>query len=276
MSNMRILITQADSATLSVSPAVVATLPASNLQLPERALVMRTTSTANQQISGTWAAGKLLSGLELDRHNLTSAGTWRLRLYSDAAWTTLVYDSGALLVNPPKSLGELVWGVDPLGAGVFDGWALAFASMWFTPVVAQSFRIDLADAANPDGYLEVCRLMLGHTIEPTWNFEWQPRLAWSESTKQTRTDGGTLRSEAFQPYRSGSVTLPWLTSGDRARFLDLYRTLGRRGDFFVSLYPEQGGMLERDNAMRAKFTGGGEIVHGTAHYFGQTLQFEEA
>lgn len=277
MSNLRLIaVNDVDSATLSASPAVLSTLPASNLQLPERAKVVRTSSTAAQDIKGTWSAAKVVSGCALVRHNLTSSATWRLRLYSDAAWTTLVYDSGAMVATPAKALGELIWGVEPLGVTVFTGWGQAFSDHYFAPISARSFTLTLTDAANPDGYLQASRLFLGYTLEPEANCDWGLKLSWKESSKLSRTDGGSLRVDPYQPYRTLDFNLNWLTSGDRARFLDVFRAAGRRLDVWISVFPGSGGMLERDHAMQARLTGGGDSTHNRYNNWTQPFQLEEA
>lgn len=253
--NIRIITpNDGDDATLTASPSMVATLPQTNLQDISRAKVARTTSLASQDIKGAWTSARVISAAAIMRHNLTSSGTWRLRLYSDAAWSTLVYDSGAVVACPPKLLGELVWGVDPLGASIFTGWALAFSSMFFTAVGAQSFTITLSDAANPAGYMEVSRLFIGGTLEPVINFEWGHDIEWRETTQQERTEGGTLRSDDREPFRRIAFTLAALNEGERAKYLEFTRKAGLRKDFFVSMFPGVGGAKERDYAMAAKLT----------------------
>lgn len=262
MPNLRIIADNlSDSATLSVSPAVVATLPVTNLQLSLRAKVMRTTSTADQQIKGTWTAAQVLSGACLWRHNLTSAATWKLELFSDAAWTTKVYDSGDVLANPGKALGDLIWGVDPLGVNVFTGWGKAFSVMWFASIVAQSWRITIMDSANPAGYLEIGRLFLGLALEPTYNMSYGVALEWVDDSTQSRTDGGSLRSDAAEVYRRLTIRLDWLTDSDRPKWLDITRTAGKRKDVFLSGYPTSGGQLERDHACAGKLTAGAPVKH---------------
>lgn len=253
MPNIRIITpNESDAAVLTAAPALVATLPQTNLQDQARERVARTTGLTAQDIKGVLPSSKWVSALALTRHNLTSVATWRLRLYSDAAWTTLVYDSTAVPAVAAKSLGDLEWGIDPLGASVFTGWAHAFSCMWFAPVIARSFIVTLADGANPAGYMEASRLFLGRYLDSLYNFEWGLRLAWEEDTTQERTDGGTLRSDGVEPNRRMSFRLAWLSPTDRPKFLEWARRDGLRNDFFASGHPTYGGALERDHAMSGK------------------------
>lgn len=271
-----IAINQSDLATMTATPAVVATLPASNLQVQPRAAVMRTTSTADQQIKLTWPSAKILSGAALVRHNLTSAATWSMQIYSDAAWTTLIYDSGAVLASPAKALGDLTWGVDPLGASAFTGWSYAFSSMYFAPVAAQSVKITLSDAGNPAGYLEASRLFLGAHIEPRYTNSYGIKLGWKENTVTTRTDGGSLRSDPTLPYRTLSLNLDWIVPEDRGVVLDALRYVGKRQDIWITIYPGSGGALERDYSMTAKIVNSPDMARPSFGYHTAQLDLEES
>jgi len=276
MNNLRIIADNyADSATLTAAPAVVATLPVTNLQLVPRAQVMRTTSTADQDIKGTWTAPQMLSGCALWRHNLTSSAKWRLKLYSDAAWTTLAWDSGDVDACPPKALNDLLWGLEPLGANVFTGWGKAFSSMWFAGIVTRSFKLTLKDATNPAGFFDASRLFLGTALEPIYNMSYGLRLAWQDDSKQGRTDGGSLRTDAVEPYRSLKMRLEWLTDSDRPKFFDMGRSRGKRKDVFVSCFSGAGGAQERDYAFAAKFTNAADIAHTRHGCYAQDIELEE-
>lgn len=152
-----------DSATLSASPALVTTLPEANLQRARRDAVARSTSAADQTLDATWAAAVAVDAFCVWGHNLTADGTVRARLYTSDNWTgSPVYDSGAVAALPAKPLGELSWGIDPLGTA----WAMAGSTphtvRWLDAVyVIRSARFDLSDSGNPDGYLEAQRLYIG-------------------------------------------------------------------------------------------------------------------
>lgn len=272
-----IIVNAADEATLTASPAVAATLPVTNLQLQSRAKAMRTTSTADQQILGTWTSAQVLSAVVLWRHNLTSAATWRLELFDAASQAgNTVYDSGAVVAAPPKALGDLEWGVDPLGASVFTGWELAYSDLWFTPVVALSFRLTISDATNPAGYFQASRLLLGRYLETETGQSFGYRLTWEEATTLERTDGGTLRSDGADPYRVLELSLEWLTEGERAKFAEMFRRVGRRRDFFVSLFPGSDGARERDYALVGKLTASQGLTHGLPELHQAPFKIEEA
>lgn len=277
MSNLRIITpNDGDAATLSASPALVATLPQANLQDVSRAKVARTTSTALQYYSGTWTTPRIISAAAIVRHNLTSAATWRLLLYSDAALTAVVYDSGNVVACPPKALGDIEWGVDALGASLFSDWALAFSSMFFSPTTAQGFIIAVTDAANPAGYFEISRLFMGRYLSADYNFDWGFGLQWIEDTTQQRTDGGTLRSDASEPRRRMSFRLSALSASDRPKALEWARKSGLRLDSFISLFPADATALGRDCAMAGKLTSMPNITGDFVGNFSGDFMMEES
>jgi len=248
--NLRIIaINEVDSATLSASPALVATLPVGNLQDASRAKVARTTSLSTQWIYGNFAGLKNISGMALVRHNFTAAATLRLKLYSEIdRGGTLVYDSGVQVFGTANGWGEFVWGVDPWGAELFLDWPVKWKDLFFANVQAQSFSLQWDDPANIDTFMQASRLFLGSAFEPATNMSWGFKWGWNERTEQERTEGGSLRSDAGEPYRTVRFNLDFLTDGERAQMGDILRKIGKRKDFFFSGFPLAGGAKERDFA----------------------------
>lgn len=275
--SLRIIVAnEADTATLSASPAVAASLPVTNLQDPSRARVMRTTGLADQQVKATWTVARQVSALALVRHNLTGSGTLRVQLYSDAAWSIQVYDSGALKAWPVAALGDLAWGVDPLAPTVFTGWGRAFSVLWLPSLVtARSLVLTLSDPTNGAGYMEASRLFVGRHMEPDKSFDWGIEMGWREDTRQERTDGGTLRSDATEPYRRMRLKLSWLSESDRPKWVDILRAAGRRKDLFVSA-EQSGGMLERDYTLAAKIVSAPVSARVALGRYEMDFEFEEA
>lgn len=266
----------ADAATLTASPALADTLPAENLQSPERETVARTTGLASQTIDVTLDQARAMSACVLYRGNFTGAATWRVRVYDTPAMGTLLYDSGSQYLAAPKPFGDLEWGVDPLGVTLFTGWGYTFSTLWFPTVIGQFVRIELADAANPDGYMEASRLFIGRYLEPSNMPIAGAHLQWCESTRQERSEGGTLHSEPAAPYRALVVSGIFMGEKDRTSLSDMQRVAGLRKDVFVSMYPTEANARARDHAMQAKLVALDPMpvpLYGTVNC---TLRFQEA
>lgn len=277
MANMRIISTnEADAAVLS-SADFAASLPVGNLQLQGRARVARTVNaTGSKVIEGEWPAPKVLSACVLNGHNLTSSATWRLQGWDGAGQTgALVLDSTALPALRRIGWGVFPFGVAPWGSTVFTGWERAFSVLWFAAVAVRSWRLTLADAGNPAGYLQAKRLLLGNYFEPSVNAQYGLQLGWKEDTSQQRTQASTLRSDAGPQYRRLAGNLSHLDEVERARFMELCRQVGMRREIFVSVFPETGSTQERDYALLGKFTQMPDGSHGNPASWSNTFTIEE-
>ncbi len=274
---MRILSNNlADSATITADPAMVTTLPETNLQNSFREQVARWTDVDLQSIHLAWAsAAKYLSCVCLYRGNFSSTATWRVRCWEDGTMTTAVYDSGTVLINPPTTLGGLEWGVDELGKNLYTDWDYSIAVAWFPPVLTGAVTIDVTDVENPAGYVQAARLFVGAYFEAACGVADGMTLGYRENTQQARTEGGSLRVEAGAFWRTLQIDTRLMGEADRARLIDLARNSGMRYDVFVSVFPERADELERDYQLQARlvqqnpFTTNVPLTHGT------TLTFEE-
>jgi hypothetical protein len=232
----------ADLATITSSD-FAATLPVTNLQTEGRGKVARTSNaTGTKTINGNLAAASSINCVVLSRHNLTSSATWRLQLYSAANQTTQVYDSTAVTPAP--------------AASVFAEWdaVSAFSVLYFSTVAGVlSFRVELANATNPAGYLEAKRLLLGAYFEPATNVEYGLGLDWMDESVQRRTLGSSIRTDGRAKYRRITATMARLTEAERATFADAVRYAGTSREVFVSAWPGATGAQERDYSMVGKF-----------------------
>lgn len=247
----------ADASTLSVTPAVVATMPVTNLQTTARGRKMRTTNLTTQDIKGTSNTGKPIQACVLYNTTLSSNSTIRFRLYSDTAWTTLIYDSGVINVFNIQSLGSYGsnWGFTPLGNSVFAGWGNPYVAHYMpSQLVGSSFILTVTDVGNPAGYWDASRLVVGPILSPTTNIEYGFSFKWEDSSTQYRTGGGSLRTDIAPEgsFRVAKLTLDRATNQDRIAFFEFQRTIGKRKDFFVNVMPMSGGETERDFSIMAK------------------------
>lgn len=213
-----------DSSTLSASPAMVATLPSSNLASPFRSKVARSTSTGYQQITCTFSTtGLSVSGIILGRVNFKTNVTYRIKLYGGAG---LLHDSGNLTTANITNYGT---------TGNETATNIAY---WIeTPVSSVAYvTIDISGGSGMS-YYEIGRLIIGEYIEPTYNLSYNHELSWEENTKQYRTISGSLRSDVALPYRQFSFDIGTIKEEDRELLQDGMKLVGLRKDFFFSIFP---------------------------------------
>lgn len=255
MNKMRMLvINEADTATMTVATGdEVPTLPVGNLGVYNNSRIFRSLSVDETVIVGTLSNIKLLSAVVLWRHNLTNAATFRLELFGGPDATgELLYDSDDIFAAEQKLWTEWDWRIEPLIAGVFDDWAIRYAQHWFAPVICLSFRLTIKDPLNAAGHLDITRLYIGRHFEPTVNFSYGNQLQFGSNESQFRTDDGSLFTQSAPKHRIMKFILDWLTDTDRPALLSAVRHVGRSKDFYVSLYPEQGGQKEVESSFACK------------------------
>ncbi len=278
MSKLRmLLVNEIDAAVLSSGVGTVfsSTLPISNVQQYGNARVARSSTPASVEILGAWTSARWLSGLALYRHNLTATAKFRIELFdSDDQSGVPVFDSELVNALDAKSLSDLDWGIDELGATVFTGWGEAFTNFWFELVAAKSFRITIEDPLNST--IDIARIYLGRYLEPSVNISRGHSNSWRENTEQKRTAGGSLWSHAKLPFRNLRFSLDWLSEDDRTVFMDAIRVVGKRRDIFVSVYPGDGGSKERDYALAGKFTRVPDLVNNQLNNYRSNYEIAEA
>jgi hypothetical protein len=257
---------QADAGTLSVSPAENASFPVANLKTQFRGETLRTTGLSAQQLRAVWPATVSISAIALCRHNLTAAATWRVRLYSDAAFTTSVYDSGSVTAYDNAGMGTL----DAINDASFREYKNSV--LWISATNARSMTIDLTDAGNSDGYLEAARLFAGPYTELTRNFDWDHTLTLVSKSSQGDTFGGSTTSSWGGPIkRELELPMSMLPQTDRDFIFDLIRTKDVNGDFFLSAWPGRGGKETRDYQGWAKLKSWQGIARPLLNYYGSSV-----
>lgn len=268
MNNMRMIVKNLwDEATLTVATGTpISTLPLTHSQTYGRSKTAAITpDTDTTAIKFECSELSLASGLVLYRHWLSSTGLWRLELFNEPDLTgDCVFDSGLIELTPTKTLGELDWLVDPLVSGVFDNWPHKYSQLWFPEVFFQSGRLTLIDSDGRDGLHEFDRVYLGAAFSPQFNFSYSFKHQWVSSEEQRKTAAGSTFSAQRPQARKLEFNLDYLTENERSRLSRAIQTVGVSKDFFISLYPEQGGQKEVEYAMACFFS---EVPPLTGDYF---------
>lgn len=247
---------QVDSARLSSSVATLAGTSVENLKNDRRARVARWDDAALVSVYGDWnGGGAYVSGFCADRLNAEPAATVRFRGWptADRSGGTSI-DTGTVPPYIAPALGDLLFGVTPLGGDFWQGFGgYRYWTPYFARSLIASFQFDISDT-NSAGYIEVGRLILGDYFEPAANADYGLRLGWRENTEQEEMDGGSLPSDGRVPRRAATGTFSDLSEAERSAWFEITGYVGKRKPFLASFQPGAGGKLERDFTIpRAKF-----------------------
>lgn len=201
-----------------------------NLKTRESQHVARSVdaTTANTKFRIDLGRAVAVSALGLFYHNLTLAATVRWRGYSDAGFSVLVYDSTAFLA----------W---PAGQYTAESAAEIENGVTFCPTTAQSARYwlcEIVDTANPDGYVELGRLMICAGLQPTLNMDYGAKLGITTDTVRTVTDGGSAIYNEKPTGRTIEFTVSDLPEDEAlSGFFDFQRRVGESGQFLMIYDP---------------------------------------
>jgi hypothetical protein len=200
----------------------VATLPLANLQERLISQVARTTDAtlASTKFDINLGAPKNIRLLNLTNHNLSLPATYRVTASTGAAFAALVYDSGWLPVWPVVyPYGTLEWEDDNWWSGQYTaeqiaGYTTALTHILPTNNLAQYWRIELNDATNAAGYVQIGRLFIGPAWQPTNNMSYGSSLAWETKTVVDEAISGAEYFDRRTPYRVARVSFDWMSTDE--------------------------------------------------------------
>ncbi|CDG82097.1 hypothetical protein [Janthinobacterium agaricidamnosum] len=164
---------------------------------------------------------ELIGGVALPFCNLTAGAMIRVIGYGAAGQT--VFDTGKVPACAYAPLDQ--FGRDR-GASDFADGGGACASAWFEHALVRSLAIELADADNPDGYIEASRLFAGSYWSPHYN-----------------ADDGAALSYIGMRHRKLLLRLEQLPPAERLRLKAALRGNRMARPVFVRLFPEAGHVL---------------------------------
>ena len=272
MANIRFLFRNlVDTATVTASPALVAGLPATNLQTQQRNRSARTTSTASQDFSFSWPTAQTIDTIAMRRHNLTAAAQLACPTYSDSAFTTLIAANAAANCFAYT-------GLDANDILTEDDFRLLKNSARYLTSAAnvQSMKATVTDAANPDGYFDISRMFIGKMFEMLYNppYNGAP-LTMDDAGVQRRMDDGSLVTDKRYKFRKLEINQTYCDSTQWAALLSALRYAGKDKDIFISVFPSVGDHTEVYYQGAFKFVGMSAFNLSNPTLAGVRMMFEE-
>lgn len=179
-----------------------------------------------------------IQALALAATNCSVNATYRWRLFSDAGFTTQIYDSGTLDLYPT---GSMPASQIPTGAANFgttkplqeeaDRFQNNIVHLLTTPMHARWGDLQITDTGNPDGYVEAGRLFVGQVFRPVRNHAYGDiSFRPTSRTRLTRARDGTSYYSEERPDFCIPVAFKWLTEDEAMRLLDLQVHMGLSGE----------------------------------------------
>jgi len=232
-----------DVATLTGLGTIAAALPITNLQAMQPGKVCRWTSLSTIAFRVDLGAAYAINLAALGPHNGTSAATLQVRAGASeaAADAGTGYDSGAVSAWTSAGRPSLGYDGDML-------WSLRWLAASGGPG-AQTFRywrFDFVDAANPDGYFDLGRLVLDVAWQPTRNLRYGWGVGWDEPSDIVRSIGGQAWPIERARGRILEFTLGAMTESEMmANAYEIQRKRGKAKDILVIRNPDATTQLHR-------------------------------
>lgn len=268
-----------DEATLSSELAPVDGFPITNTQNTRRTRVWRTPDGTDQYWLGTYDDGvSRTSGFFGFFRHLCHGGNVRYRLYSDAAWTTQVFDSGTLPVNNLSITEGFDWGINPYGDNSIDPYFTESPFwLWHAPTQHLSYKVNFTGNVSTYGtaYWQISRVIIGPYKELPYTALYDYPLGVIDQTDRNRSRGGSLITNQGPNWRVMTLDVKRVPEADRADWMDIRKRCGTGRDFVLSVYPEDGDRMERDHMINCKFAASDPLLRWHHDYSSTRFQLEE-
>lgn len=264
----------ADRATVSVSSAA-GSLGAANLLTDTKSEVWRSTSTS-ATLTINFDEQEIVGVVALAFCSLTSTSTIRVRGYELAGDASPAFDTGSVLACAYAPLALWDWGTEALGVNAYSYGGGTYGVVWFEQMAVEKLVVDIADTANPLGYVEASRLITGSYWSPENNCEYGATVNYADMSKHERTEAGDLRTERGARYKQISINLTFMPAADRARLWDIVRGNGISKPIFFSLTPESDDPVEEQTfQLYGKLSKAAATSYQFINQFSAPLELEE-
>lgn len=154
--------------------------------------------------------------VDLRNHNFSLSAKYRITASNAADFAALKYDSGwsdAWPVVYPS--GSLEWEDDNWWSGKYTdeqrvGYVAAVTHLLPSNVLAQYWRVEIDDAVNPDGYVQLGRVFIGPVWQPTHNMSYGASIGWETTTEVQEAWSGSEYFDAKTPFRVARFAIDWM------------------------------------------------------------------
>jgi hypothetical protein len=234
-----------EKATLSSTTAWVATLPLTQLKNPILGDIAKTAATTTK-IKWVYDKHRALGTVALARHNFSISAQARIRVFYDAAETTVLYDSGYFDVWPSvyDSL-ELEWEDDNFWLGKPENDEREQFTSLFYHYLPENYgsvagEIEIVDPDNPDGFLSAGRLFLSKYFVPELNVSYGAFSRGAATSTTSVQCGDTDYWKVRAVRRTKNLGFDWLSESEANQLYQAQLTNGLDKEVLYSDELERG------------------------------------
>lgn len=218
----------------------------SNVQLDTKSKVWRSTATTAQVLEFTWADTQTISAVALAFTNLSAGSTVQIEIFTNVGDPSPVYDSGALSVDfaydPPT-------GFTTIGLASFAFGGGTYFSHLFSTQTGKEINITITSSGNPDGYIEVSRVICGLAYTPEIGASYGAQVGYEDSSTKAITDSGDTVVHRGSVKKSMTFNLQTLDVVDKYGLSNVNKNRAASSPVFVSMYENSQNPEERQSFM---------------------------
>lgn len=234
-------------------------LPLANLKNRTIGVVARSNDLALSSTKFTADIGidGLVRVVGLIGHSLSLDARYRLTASTISDFSTTVLDTGWRdvwpIVYPPDTLE---WENPRYWTGRYTseeiaGYTPALIHVLDATIQAQFWKVELNDASNTAGYLQIGRLFIGDAWQPRINMEYGASLAWETTTQLQEALSGAEFFDRRRPRRIARFVTGSLDEGEAmASVFEMQRRMGIDGEVIFVYDP-----ADTLHALRRRFMG---------------------
>jgi len=190
-----------------------------------------------------WGGQLEIGGAATSYYPTTNAPATRPVGFIDS-WQSYSLDTGPALACPAPAGRPRGFTAAQAASAYFNGGG-AYAHVWFEPTEFIGFAVDIADAANLQGYIEAARLIIGAHWAPEYNAAAAPWKHIDSTALFVNAAGGTM-ARAGHLRRQVDIDLQYMNAADRATFCRILMN-SRAYPILLSVFPGHvDSSLERD------------------------------
>jgi len=234
-----------DAAAITSSSEVTG-LPDDNAVHAFVARVWRTTGDAAEWIKFDMGSAKKITMVAIFGHNLTSGATVTVEANSSDSWTT------------PAYTGAITWN--------------ELALVKFLDQTHRWWRITFADAANPDGYIEIGRICAGEYVEPAVNVTEEVIRTVADPSNAEEAEGRQGWYYEKPKYRVCQVKFTGIARAQQDQLETMFRAVGNTRPMVFALDPDN---YPSDDTIYCHLTTPLAVALGALAYGDVGLTFEE-
>ena len=236
----------------------------------------RSTSTDEQVFEVDLDGLRIIRVFCLYNHNLYFSSKIKIELFTDEAFTNLVYTITKDGITPLYGIGMGMLGITPLGGYSTEvGQRLPSSVIWMPKKIAAYARITITDTNNPDGYIQASRMILGDYWEPTFNFEPGYSSGPVTNSKQITLQNGSTYANRLTQQRDTTVALKNLLPEEELIIYEFLSKVDLNQHVLISTYPLEGSAIEQLHTILGNLTSWDKVTHDSLNIRSVSFNFRE-